>query len=255
MLETIAMTYHYDNIFTGKSWYRNAISVLLPDRSCLQPGLNLAVPIGRTNKTLIKVTNNHWKIPVSPTYDCSFSMTIVNTHHNFHVQTCKAQLVGAANVIEQHLTNTSCSFTIDTTLNMGSSIPQENPNHIILWRDPHYKQEEMNTLRIHKIKQQGPYILIPFLYVGGAIQEEFGPTRGIFQLANGLVIRQVEVMKGFLQGLLDIVTKYAKTVSDNVVAPMLEALIVQTLFLQKQTMAREWERLCFLQREITQLQK
>ena len=65
----------------------------------------------------------------------------------------------------------------------------------------------------------------------------------------------MDVIKDFLQGLRDIVTKYAKTVSDNVVAPMLEAHIVQTLFLQKQTMAREWERLCFLQGEITQLQK
>ena len=33
------------------------------------------------------------------------------------------------------------------------------------------------------------------------------------------------------------------------------AHIVQTLFLQKQTMACDWEHLCFLQREITQLQK
>ena len=36
---------------------------------------------------------------------------------------------------------------------------------------------------------------------------------------------------------------------------MLEAHIVQTLFLQKQTMAGEWKRLCFLQREVTRLQK
>ena len=65
----------------------------------------------------------------------------------------------------------------------------------------------------------------------------------------------MEVIKDFLQGLLDIVTKYAKTVSDDVVASMLEAHIVQTLFLQKRNVAREWERLCFLQRKITQLQK
>ena len=65
----------------------------------------------------------------------------------------------------------------------------------------------------------------------------------------------MEVIKDFLQGLLDTVTKYAKTVSDDVVAPMLETHIVQKLFLQKMTMAREWERLGFLQREITQLQK
>ena len=36
---------------------------------------------------------------------------------------------------------------------------------------------------------------------------------------------------------------------------MLELHSVQTLFLQKRTMARECESLCFLQREITQLQK
>ena len=79
--------------------------------------------------------------------------------------------------------------------------------------------------------------------------------RRIFELDDGLVTRHVEVIKEFLQELLDIVTKYAKTVADDVVALMLEAHIVQTLFLQKQTMAREWERLCSLQREITQLQK
>ena len=78
---------------------------------------------------------------------------------------------------------------------------------------------------------------------------------GIIPLDNGLVIRHVEVIKSFLQGLLDIVIKYIKTVSDDVVAPMLEAHIVQKLFLQKQTIACEWERLCFLQREITQSQK
>ena len=65
----------------------------------------------------------------------------------------------------------------------------------------------------------------------------------------------MEVIKNFLHGLLDIVTRYPKTVSDDVVAPVLEAHIAQTLFLQKQTMARKWERLCFLQREITQLQE
>ena len=225
------MTCHYDNIFTGENRYRNAKSVLLLGCSCLQAGINDTVPMGRHNKTLTKVTDNHWKIPVSPTYDCSFSKTIVNTYHNFHVRTYKAQLVGAANVIEQHLTTTPCSATIDATLNIGSCIHQENPKHIIVWREPHHKCQEMNTLGIHEIKQQGPYIFIPSLHVGGAIQDEFGPTTGNFQLDNGLVIRHVEVIKHFLQGLLDIITKYAKTVMDDVVAPMLEAHIVQTLFL------------------------
>ena len=64
-------------------------------------------------------------------------------------------MVGAANTIEQQLTNTPCSATIDTTLNLGSWIPQENLNHIIVWREPHHKRQEMNTLRIHEIKQEG----------------------------------------------------------------------------------------------------
>ena len=74
---------------------------------------------------------NHWKIPVTTTYDCSYSQMIVMKYYNFHVRTYKAQLVGAA-IIEQHLTKTPCSATIDTTLHMGSCILQENPNHIIV---------------------------------------------------------------------------------------------------------------------------
>ena len=44
-----------------------------------------------------------------------------------------------------------------------------------------------------------------------------------------MVIRHEEAIKRFLQGLLDIVTKYAKTVSGDMVAPVPEAHIVQTL--------------------------
>ena len=80
----------------------------------------------------------------------------------------------------------------------------------------------------------------------GPYNRNFDPQGGIVQLDNGLVIRHVEVIKNFLHGLPDIVTRQTKTVSDDVVAPMLESHIVQTLFLQKQSMARQWERLCFL---------
>ena len=75
------------------------------------------------------------------------------------------------------------------------------------------------------------------------------------KLDNGFVIRHVTVIRSFLQGLLNIVTKYAKTVSDDAVTPILEAHIAQTLFLQKQIKSQELERLCFLQSEVTQLEK
>ena len=65
---------------------------------------------------------------------------------------------------------------------MASCIPQENSNHVIVWKDPYHKHQEMNTLRIHEIQQQGTYIVIPSLHVGGTIQEEFRPTLGIIQL-------------------------------------------------------------------------
>ena len=84
-------------------------------------------------------------------------MMVVKTKHNSHVRTYKAQLVGAVNIIEQHLTNTPCSAVIDITLNMGSCIPQENPKHIILWSDPHHQRQEANTLGVHEIKQQRSY--------------------------------------------------------------------------------------------------
>ena len=165
------------------------------------------MPIGRSNIILTDVNTNHWKIPVTPTYDCSNTAMTFRKKHNFNVQTCKAQLAGAAAVIEEHLTKTPCPATIDTIRYLGLCISQETPSHIIVWRDPHHKRQEMNTLGIHKMQQQESYILIPSLHVGEAIQKKFGPTSRILQLDNGLVIRHVEVIKSFLQGLLDIVTK------------------------------------------------
>ena len=129
-LEIITLTCDCD-IFTEKNRYRNIKSVFLPGRSCLQAALTHTVPIGRHNKTLTRVTDNHWKLPVSPSSDCIFTMTIVKTYHNFHVRTYKAKLVGAANIIKQHLTNTPCSAAIDTTLNMGSCIPKKTPSILL----------------------------------------------------------------------------------------------------------------------------
>ena len=143
------------------------------------------------------------------------------------------------------LSNTPCPAAIDTTLNLDSCIPHKNSNHILVWRDPQHKHQERNTLGIHEIKQQRLYILIPSLHISAAIQEECGST-----WYSDMWMSLKNFYKNYSTG-----TKYAKTVADDVVAPILEANIVQTLFLQKQTMTHEWECWCFLQREITQLQK
>ena len=132
--------------------------------------------------------------------------------------------------------------------------PRKSHQHYCVERPPSQPPRNEYPQNTH-YTAAGALHLIPSLHVGRAIQAEIGATRGVLQLDKGLVIRHVEVIKDFLQGLLDMVTKYAKTVSNDVAAPMLEAHIVQTLFLQKRTMVHEWECLCFLQREITQLQK
>ena len=53
----------------------------------------------------------------------------------------------------------------------------------------------MNTLGVHEIKQQGTYILIRSLHVGGAIQQDFGRTRGIVQLDNDFFIKHVKPLR------------------------------------------------------------
>ena len=45
----------------------------------------------------------------------------------------------------------------------------------------------------------------------------------------------------------------ASTVADDVVALLLEAHIVQSIMYQKQLIMREWERLCYIQKEITRI--
>ena len=95
------------------------------------------MPIGRSNIILTDVNTNHWKIPVTPTYDCSNTAMTFRKNHNFNVQTYNAQLVGAATVIEQHLTKTPCPATMDTNLYMGLCIPQENPSHLISQYPPY----------------------------------------------------------------------------------------------------------------------
>ena len=78
--------------------------------------------------------------------------------------------------------------------------------------------------------------------------------QSVLQPDNGLVLRNIEKAPSLYKNLRQIVKTYAKKVANDVVAPLLEAQIVQTILHQKQIMAREGERLCFMQQEITRLQ-
>ena len=81
-----------------------------------------------------------------------------------------------------------------------------------------------------------------------------GINEKIIQLDNGLVLRNTEIYPNTFHPLTEAIKEYAKTVSDTVVAPLLEAHIVKTMIYQKQMMIQEWERLCFIQQEMTKLQ-
>ena len=113
----------------------------MPDRLCPSAGLNQIIPLDNNNIILTKVSDTHWNTPVMSNFNCNYVHIFTNKYYNIHVQTYDAQLIGAANIIKQHLTKTPCSAAIDTTLHMGSWFPQEYPNHITLCTDRHQKRE------------------------------------------------------------------------------------------------------------------
>ena len=135
---------------------------------------------------------------------------VTKKYFNFHVRTYDAQPIGAITIIK-HLIKTPCSAA-KNTVEWDPCIPQEYPNHIILWTDPHNQWQEMSTREVCKIQEQETFILIPSLHVVDAISEKPRLIGRTIQLDNGLVIRHIEVVKSFLQGFLDIVTKYAITI-------------------------------------------
>ena len=112
----------------------------------------------------------------------------------------------------------------------------------------------MHSLGTHTIQQAGEYVLIPSLQAGGAVQQSLDSQDRTIQLDNGLILHHNEDSQNPLQSLNNAVREYARSVADTVVAPLLEAHIAQTIINQKQIMVKEWERICFLQKEISKLQ-
>ena len=111
----------------------------------------------------------------------------------------------------------------------------------------------MHSLGTYDTQQQGDFILIQDLHAGGAIQAEYGPGKNIVQLDNDLVLTNLKNNTDFLASLKEVVVRYASTIADNVVAPFSEAHIVQSIMYQKQLMMHKWEKLCYVQKEITRI--
>eukprot|EP00111_Clytia_hemisphaerica_P021766 TCONS_00064000-protein len=63
-------------------------------------------------------------------------------------------------------------------------------------------------------------------------------------------------MKGnMFEALKDMVTAYSKRMVSDTLGPILQAHIVSTLINQKLDIIQEWERLCFIQQEVSRIQR
>ena len=202
---------------------------------------------------IYKIEEGLWQSYVLEKYDCNLFRKTTTIKQLYEVQQFKAQLIGNATIIEQHLTDSECPSKINQLYDAGICNMNRSMKAIV-WRNPNHDYNEMQSLGTHQVQRSGEYFLIPSLQVGGAIQQTMGIKEETIQLDNGLVLRNTKNHPNIFHLLTEAIKEYAKTVSDTVVAPLLEAHFIQTMIYQKQMMIQEWERLCFIQQEMTKLQ-
>ena len=70
-------------------------------------------------------------------------------------------------------------------------------------------------LGIYEIKQQGDHILIPVLQAVEVVQEEFGHERYLFQLQNGLRLKNSKPQPDLVTILATLLKHYSRNVSDD----------------------------------------
>ena len=202
---------------------------------------------------LHKIEEGLWRNDVIENYDCKLFRTTTTIKQLYEVQQFQAQLVGNNSKIEQHLTDTECSLTINQLYDAGICNMNRSMT-VIVWKNPNHNNDEMQSLGTHQVQRSGEYFLIPSLQAGGAIQQTIGINEETIQLDIGLILRNAAIYPNLFHPLTEAIKEYAKTVSDTVVLPLLEAHIVQTTTYQKQMMIQEWEKLCFILQEMTKLQ-
>ena len=250
-------TCDYRNVFRSPKRSKTSKELKVLPEICLQ-AINDQV-INSTHNgfhkkhKLYQVNPMHWKTK-SETYNCVITAAITVFELDFHHRKFTAQIVGNNSHIQQHLTEKDCLITNRMSMNnITYGICKPDPMSIIIWYDPKHDYEEFHSIGEFKVKQSGEYILIPGLNAGGAIQEYLPNNR--IMLDNGLILVRGKNTSNHLNHLSNVVKKYSEAVANDVVAPLLQAHIIQTIIIQKQQMAEEWEKACFLQGEITRIQR
>ena len=191
--------------------------------------------VGRKQPKLHKVEERLWRNDALENYDCKLFRTTTTIKQLYEVQQFQAQLVGTNNKIKQHLTATERASTINQLYHAGICNMNRSMK-VILWRNPNHNYNEMQSLGTYQIQRSGEYFLIASLQAGRAIQQMTEINEETIQLEYGLVLRNTEIYPNTFHPLTEAIKEYAKTVSDTVVAPLLEAHIAQTMIFQKQMM-------------------
>ena len=87
----------------------------------------------------------------------------------------------------------------------------------------------MHSLGTYDLEQQGDFIFSQDLHAGGVIQVEYRSDKNIVQLDNCLVLTKLKNNTDLWASLKEVIVRYASAVTGDVVAPLLEAHIIQTI--------------------------
>ena len=244
--------------------------VSMTGEQCIKMKRNLVAEYDGHTIQLHKVRESHWETKDGTGYSCTWLKDKTTSMYKASLTKYPAQIIGDSPTIEQHVFSTECSSHIPKGKNFTWCTTYTDSTKIIAWEDPKHNSAGdavFNDLGTHEIKQIGDYILIESLLMGGAIQRELGETsaraiereRGekytVIQLDNGIVIEHLHAKINAYKQFKQTLKKYAKLVGSDVMAPILEGHLTSVIIEQKTAMIREWERTCFVQKELQKIQR
>ena len=206
---------------------------------------------------LKKVSGNRYvsQHPNGKTARCQYLRKTKRTIHELTIRTFPAQVVGKSKYIEQHLTQTRCPSNIPEGENYASCQMKDSPKAALVWNDPHHPADDWHSLGKHEIKQLDSNIVIPSLRIGGSIQNEYGESKTTLLLDNGILLKSPTMKEDMFKALEDVVTEYSKRMASDTLGPILQAHIMKTLINQKLRIIQEWEKICFVQQEVSRIQR
>ena len=147
----LTQTCYYKNIFKGPTISRNEVELQVTAITCLQALKNKTLNVVPAVLTLQKTSRHNWPNLLTERESSLPGVTNTTCFWQFKVQTFAAQLVGDTNIIEQHVTETTCLNVVHPTLKVGICLPTDYTNQIIVWKNPHHDQEDIHSLGTYDV--------------------------------------------------------------------------------------------------------